>query len=335
MARLASQAKMGFYPTPPLSLARVAAWVRPKARDRDEPYALLDPCCGEGQALKTIANQFHASQTWGIEPDVDRAMQASQILQTVVQGSIFDARINPLACMGLLWLNPPYDTEGRVRSEVTFLKHAHKWLVPGGVLVFIVPEAIIQDEQTARWIGRHYTRLKAFRLVTSEYPLFRQVVLFGLKRPAPVEPEAAEILPAGPYPHLDAPNLRVVPYEVPATHGPSTFQAGDTITDEDLSQDASKLQDDIAKLCATDRLEAGALSPLLPLRKGHLVALLTAGLLDGRVAGPHGDLVIKGYSSRVQHTREEPEEGKEITTDTYAVGIRVLDLAKGSWYDIR
>jgi hypothetical protein len=75
-----------------------------------------------------------------------------------------------------------------------------------------------------------------------------------------------------------------------------------------------------------------SIKPLLPLRKGHLVALLTAGLLDGRVDTPEGPIWIKGFSERTSFTRVEDD--KEITCSTYSVGIRVLEKG-GKWYDIR
>ena len=62
--------------------------------------------------------------------------------------SIFDARVNPLGSMGLLFLNPPYDTEEGERVEMKFLKHSLKWLCPDGVLIFIVPEHILNPGNT-------------------------------------------------------------------------------------------------------------------------------------------------------------------------------------------
>ncbi|MCD4830951.1 MAG: DUF6094 domain-containing protein, partial [Anaerohalosphaeraceae bacterium] len=50
MARLASQEKMGYYPTPVnvVEDLKKIINIQPKAK-------LLDTCCGEGQALKIIA----------------------------------------------------------------------------------------------------------------------------------------------------------------------------------------------------------------------------------------------------------------------------------------
>ncbi len=48
MARLASQARMGYYPTPPAIAQAIArSLVRPGAG----LIRAIDPCCGEGTAL--------------------------------------------------------------------------------------------------------------------------------------------------------------------------------------------------------------------------------------------------------------------------------------------
>src|SRR5208337_5182014 len=79
--------------------------------------------------------------------------------------------------------------------------------------------------------------------------------------------------------------------------------------------------------------EATQLSPLLPLRKGHLTSLLTAGILDGVVDTVDGPMILKGFSDRAKSTYYEDD--KEIIHDTFSVGIRVIEPRKGVWYDIK
>jgi hypothetical protein len=335
MARLASQAKCGFYPTPPQSLQAIIKWLR--CAQYHKPTHLLDPCCGEGAALAAVQRQCgYAAKTWGIELDADRAVASSQVLGTVVQGSMFDARINPLGTMGLLWLNPPYDREENGRTELAFLKHAAKWLAPHGVVAYLVPEYILEVEHTRQWIRCQFQRIQITRLIKSEYLQFRHIVLLALKRPKPVEPERAERFPVGPYLHLDEYDEErdSEPYLIPSTAAPTVFQSGDTITDKDLHEDQPRLQKELSHLLMLQGQEMDQLSPLLPLRRGHLCAKLISGALNGRLTTPEGDLVIKGYSQRVCATRVDEEEGKEITTDAPAPGIRILNLARSKWYDV-
>ncbi|WP_233135448.1 DUF6094 domain-containing protein, partial [Acidovorax sp. T1m] len=97
---------------------------------------------------------------------------------------------------GLLWLNPPYGDlskdvngnigyqgQGRARLEKLFYQRSLSLLQYGGVLVFIVP-AYVLDAELVGWLTRHYTDLRIYRAVETQ---FKQVVIFG--RASPAEPE--------------------------------------------------------------------------------------------------------------------------------------------------
>ena len=120
MARLASQAKMGFYPTPLEVMRQIKPMlnVAPNAR-------LLDTCCGEGEALEIVAEGFQV-ETCGVELDKNRFKQAQARMNHVLWGdAIYEFVCSKNFC-SLLFLNPPYDTSDsetdRTRIEVQFLK---------------------------------------------------------------------------------------------------------------------------------------------------------------------------------------------------------------------
>lgn len=332
MARLAADSKMGFYPTPDHSLDCIVDWISREyaRRGQDKVVHVIDPCCGEGAALSTVCQEsnLYPFRSWGIELDVERAQQASFCIQNVINVSIFDARVNPLESCGLLWLNPPYDhsLNGK-REEMNFLKHSIKWLCPGGVLVFIVPEFVAIDNPA--WISQHFESIKIFRLHKADFPSYKQVVLFGIKRPLRVEEGS---FPQAPYEYIDDVRCHA-PYIVPPTDGPSVFQGNENITDEEVLKNRGKMESFINQSIKNlKRGEIKTLSPILPLRKGHLVSLLTAGGLNGKIQTEDGGfIVVKGFGDRVTTTREE--ENAQITRDTYAVGIRVIEST--GWYDIR
>ena len=73
--------------------------------------------------------------------------------------------------MGLLWLNPLYNSENGERTEMKFLKHSIKWLCYHGILVFIVPEHILEREKDRVWIGQHFSDITFLRLDRDDYPL--------------------------------------------------------------------------------------------------------------------------------------------------------------------
>ncbi len=328
MARLASQMKMGYYPTPEKTLEYLEDWLEFPYLSNRRIRRILDPCCGEGAALVSIGKKGQYVQTYGIELDVDRAMTASEVIQTFVQGSIFSARINPLGSMGLLFLNPPYDASDGEREEMKFLKQSIKWLVPGGVLVFIVPEPLFGYEKYRAWIGQHFNNITIVKAHGHDYPQFKQVVLFGVKKEARTE---TGTFPDGPYPYIE--DVEPKYYEVPPTNPPEVFQGEDSVTDEDIAKNSPRLYSEITRIARTFR-DAKALSPIIPLRKAHLVCLITAGVLDGKIDdGKGGFLLLKGFTERVEHTRVEDD--KEITTCTYNVGIRAINPDEGRCYEIK
>ena len=71
MARLGSQAKAGFYPTPESVCGQLKQLL-----DIEEGARILDPCCGDRQTLAALAEGTGAI-TYGIELDHDRATEAT------------------------------------------------------------------------------------------------------------------------------------------------------------------------------------------------------------------------------------------------------------------
>ena len=169
MARLAADSRMSFYPTPDRSLDHIVRWIgREHARrGQDKLVHVMDPCCGEGAAFNALCqgSNLYPFTSWGIELDIERAGKASFCIQNVINTSIFDARVNPLESCGLLFLNPPYShSPNGKREEMNFLKHSIKWLCPGGILVFIVPEPITSDNRA--WIGQDFHQTQEGRPLT-------------------------------------------------------------------------------------------------------------------------------------------------------------------------
>ena len=74
MARLESMAKMGYYPTPQELIPTIARHLKPKDQGL---IRIIDPCAGEGTALKTIGEHLQA-ETYGIEIDKKRGREAQK-----------------------------------------------------------------------------------------------------------------------------------------------------------------------------------------------------------------------------------------------------------------
>ena len=186
MARLASQAKMGFYITPTNVVTDIKKCLRiqPGAR-------LLDPCCGEGEALKLIAADMGA-ETYGVELEKNRYEAASRVLDHTAWGdALYEFRTSRKA-YSLLWLNPPYDTEEgefgkeRKRLEFRFLEKSWDYLQEGGVLLYIIPFSVL--EKVAPFFYRRCKNLNVFSFPEIQYEDFKQIVVICEKgRPSKEE----------------------------------------------------------------------------------------------------------------------------------------------------
>jgi len=320
MARLASKIKMGYYPTPDGTLKFIM-----EKLNISPDATLLDPCCGEGYALSWTA---YLGESYGVELDTERALSASDKLSTVLCGSIYETIVRPLEGFSMLYLNPPYDWEDGERAEFRFLRQSHKWLMKGGLLVYIVPEHVLCIPKLASWIGRRYSDIRVYRATREDYPAFKQVVLFGVKRDEEVE----GYLPMPPYRHIE--DLDVTSYDVPPGQQPQIFEL-QGIRPEDIERYRPVATKCLVETVCGIQTKEQVLSPLFPLRKGHLVSLLMSGVLNGELRDGDSRLVFKCFTERTQNVREVEDGGetKEITTDSYSSGIRVIE--RGRWYDVK
>jgi tRNA1(Val) A37 N6-methylase TrmN6 len=194
--------KNGYFPTDEPTLERIASALEPAVTGC--ALRALDPCCGEGAALATLANHLQACgagvNSYGVELDEERAWHAKTLLGTVAHADVHDVRISERS-FGLLFLNPPYGDlvadaahtgsakeGGRQRHEKIFCRRSFNLLQPGGVLVLIVPFYML-DADLSTMIARHFERVQ---VCMSPEQQFKQCVLFGVKR-RPGSPDAALI----------------------------------------------------------------------------------------------------------------------------------------------
>ena len=102
--RLAAQAKMGYYPTPQSVVSLIKDIL---VRNGKGNIRLLDPCTGEGTALKQIGEMLSA-ETYGIELDTERGRIAKEYLTQCLITDYMSTRISNQT-FSMLYLNPPYD----------------------------------------------------------------------------------------------------------------------------------------------------------------------------------------------------------------------------------
>ncbi len=333
--RLAAQAKMGFYPTPALVVSLVSNIL---ARDGTGNIRLLDPCAGDGHALKHIGESLKG-ETYGIELDKDRGRIAQENLNHCLITDHETTRISNQA-FSLLYLNPPYDwairddgVSASERYERTFLRNTIKYLTPNGILVYLIPQSRL-DKVIAKILSYRFKDVRVFRFPDDEYRSFKQVVIFGvLKRRSESDDELARYLinvgqGQAIIPSLDKSDCK---YTVPLSPPVKNFLFRTTQIDpEELGRELKhyglreKIDRMVSPLSLSERIR-----PIMPLRHGHLAQLLACGMMNGVVFDKEGcnPLLVKGITKKVVDTRREHEDGKEriIETDRIVITINAIN----------
>jgi Uncharacterised methyltransferase family (DUF6094) len=175
--RIEGRIRLGYYPLPPLEADRIRQHLQ-----LIPGFVALDPCIGEAHALAAITAGVEGNRS-GVELDAYRAEQARARVDQVVHASAFDVHC-PAESISLLYLNPPYDfeiSEGKnERMERVFLQHTYRWLMPGGVLVLVIPCSSLSDcSEILAW---NFKDVSLYALTEPDSVKYDQIVLFGIRR---------------------------------------------------------------------------------------------------------------------------------------------------------
>ncbi|HHL34793.1 MAG TPA: hypothetical protein ENJ30_10550 [Desulfobulbaceae bacterium] len=338
MARLGSQAKAGFYPTPDT----VCELLKSKI-SFEEGARLLDPCCGTGKTLSRLADGARNLTTYGIELDHQRAHAARSRLTRVLWGdALTEMQVSPNT-FGLLYLNPPYDdgvSDGAKsqRLEVQFLRRYLGILQQGGYLVLVIPYYILKH--CAKPLARYF-KVQVLGFPEDEFQTFRQCIVFGRNKLLVPKEEAEQTQAhleklAGMEPEVfmdeveTLEHIAPVSITVPAPAKPlTTFRARniDPLEALPLVRKAGILKNVLAELTPRKNNE---IRPLTPLENGHLALMLAGGYMNGAIEKDGRQLVIKGVvhkSEKVINVRENDSgEGSITTRDQYIPTVKVIDM---------
>lgn len=310
LGRLMNRVRMGYQPTDPAHVDLL----RRAVTFPTEPVNLLDPCCGEGEALARFADGANAV-TYGIEIDELRGEMAQRRLNRVGFGSFFFSRVSSGAFQGL-FLNPPYlsvRTEyGNRRLEKSFLADGLRLLQNGGLLVYIIPYYRATPD-VCRVLCENLNDLRVHRFMGQEFRQFRQVVFLGTKTPRREASGMAERLFTYLLSPQNIPELDQLPesaYVIPPAAKPVEQFKGDQFNVAELAEQLkrSKTLDCLFENRTLDNRER---RPLLPMNLSQIGLIGASGLMNGLVEcdTPH---VIKGriVKEKKTHIGIPDESGK-------------------------
>lgn len=110
-----------------------------------DPLRVLEPSCGDGRILDGIAQRGHSAM--GFEYHPERASQARRKGHSVVTANFLEQAPEPI--FDKVVMNPPF--YGRHYAQ--HVRHAYKFLKPGGTLVSILPATAHydHDELKGEW----------------------------------------------------------------------------------------------------------------------------------------------------------------------------------------
>ncbi len=213
MARLASQEKLLYYPTPSVVVEHIATYFRAPSAF----WRAADPCCGTGAALRQLVDALGGEgETWGVELSPQRAQAAEPVLDVVLPTSFYT--VSWADCtVSLVLNNPPYDWSDyfedgkRVRHERLFVTRTTPRVVLGGHQVILIPQQMLADEVLARHLAGYYERLHVARFPDGEYERFQQVVVFALRRRKYHPPHKEQVEAITGLASIPLPELRPLP----------------------------------------------------------------------------------------------------------------------------
>ena len=317
IGHLMSGVKMGYYPTDLKHVRHLADGIE---FPEDVTANLLDPCCGCGLALRTLA-EGKACRTYGVELDRHRAEESLARLDRVGFGSYFRSRISNEA-FHLMLLNPPYlsvMTEGgsNTRSEKRFLVDSIPHLMHGGLLIYIIPYYRLTPD-ICRILCDNFEDLTVWKFMGGEFQRFKQVAVMGIRRKrrdgSGLVPELASLAL-----QLDSlPELAKLPenrYRLPDMEKKVELFKGAEFNVAELAEQMKK-STSFSRMFEKNKLDCSEKRPLLPLNLGQVGLIGGSGLINGLVkcGTPH---IIKGRIIKETNVnREENLNGMGDLTST-------------------
>jgi hypothetical protein len=277
--RNVARTKLGYYPLP-----REEGGRSRKLLDFSAGTAsVVDPCVGTGAALHQLSEGAE-TQKHGVELDADRAAEAAASGIATIHGNLFNVA-GKVETFSFLYLNPPYDSEiglmDNKRMEFLFLEHTYRWLVEGGILLMVVPQARLSS--SIPLLAENFSDIQIFRLTDPEAVRFDQVALFGVRKKMRAmdysrnHAALQEMVWRREMPVLQG---NETPYRVPPT-GPTQLVYRGLPLDqvEDLIVNSPAWKQVESLLLPREEMSGGR--PITPLHAGHVGLLCTAGLLNG------------------------------------------------------
>ena len=360
MARIESQVKGGYYPTPMRVAHAIGEFLHCSGQHNYATPKFIDPTAGDGEPLAAIATAYQKHleqsfkddgqtiQTYGIEIDTIRAKTTEQNLNHVLAYDTFQTTVSSQRFHFML-LNPPYDYDAddqNSRTELHFLRHCTNYLIQNGVVAYIIPRNRLRA--AANYLSTHYTNLTVYNFPEPEVEDFNQIVIFG-NRSKVVPPQQAlqqtNYLNAVVDGYQTIKAITDTGYVQHRVNVPSVWQEEDSHLDfqtryidphelHTTLRSAGNWTDPTIQIHLwPDGVEIPR--PLTSLRTGHLGLFLASGVLNNhRLEVPgRNPILVKGRMTK-SFKEIEVTEDREVQREQLDTSITLLDLVTGETQEI-
>ncbi|MHB8626801.1 MAG: DUF6094 domain-containing protein [Aggregatilineales bacterium] len=345
--RRAGVEKLGYFPIPVEMMGWIAAQLRVEA---GASVTIIDPCMGEGVALKLLADKLHTQGAkpivFGCEISRSRHATAVQHLLNEKREGISRLLYGPAefievsgGTFSILYLNPPFDDHGREQNR--WLEMTRDWLAPGGWLVFVTTEESALRADTQEILNRSYERVVCYRYPEAQRK-FNEVVVFGQRRTSDL-----------PYHQRRAILYTAAKLTTLTLHEQFTFAVPASVPPKRFSMVIPDVEDSMAALrhsgiSAGDQwqrtTQAASLQsrwqPLLELSDGHIANLISSGVFDGLAIQDEelGRCLITGYSTKekskpVVEVSEDGGTQTQTVSEIPVVHLVVLNIDTGDVHE--
>lgn len=321
MPRLTSLEKGGFYAFPDQYLPPIASLFTPATQGGK----ILDPCAGEGEALA------HLSDAWNLTPyanelDLERAAACVEKFGAVqaVQGDIFQLRASTNGFVAA-WVNPPYTSDmggDEKRRELAFLRHALKWVQPGGAIFWVVYAHHLTAD-AALVLAKNCSRVDVWVVPELHMGTYQQIIVIGQigKTDEDTASFAQAILakPQQPLAHLNE-----ACYSFPVPPSQRRFLFAPKILTPEITlaaiQTGSVHQTAQFQTLLEPPPPIDTIRPIVQPRGMQIGLVLAAGMFNGLIleTPEHGRAAVRSTIRTVEELREAPEtvdENDPATTE--------------------
>src|SRR6266536_4239012 len=194
---LANLANSAFVRTPPAFAARIVRSLL--SFPTGKATNILDPTAGEGDLL-IPCQDIPPARLYRVEISAERtAVARTRSPQAELVSCAFEGVSIPKGSMSLVLANPPYFFQDGKRAEYRIIADAGVLLMPGGIMVAIIPARSAWDGTMINHWCRWYDRVRVWkfpdRTQTEEESAFEdytQICVVGIRRAEARDPIPAE-----------------------------------------------------------------------------------------------------------------------------------------------